>query len=419
MLEFGVIVYIARHVLPVSSPPLQDGAVAVDGQLIAAVGRRTEVLAQAGEGAEVRDLGEAILLPGLVNAHAHVELSWLSEARLPEGDYLAWLRSLVELRGHEEPEAARAAAASGIAAMVARGTVAVGDVSNRTWIPGLLSESSLWAVAFHEILGFRHADAERLLAEATAHLDAMEADTRPSAGRVRIALTPHAPHTTSAPLLKALAGRAAAAGSPLSIHVAESETEAAFLRGGAEEFRAFLAERGAWDEHWTPPGQSPVDYLDRLHVLSPRTLAVHCVHLGQRDLSRLQARGVTVVTCPRSNERLGVGTTPVPKLLAAGIPVALGTDSPASAPDLDLFAEMAALRRHHGGIGPLTALRMATVNGASALGLGDRLGSIEPGKLARLVVVPLGDTDDDPLEILISEPETVLHLDAAPWEGAG
>jgi cytosine/adenosine deaminase-related metal-dependent hydrolase len=412
-----VLVYTARHVLPISSPPLQDGALAVDGGRIAAVGRRKDVLdAAAGEAVEVRDLGDAVVLPGLVNAHTHLELSWMGGESLAEGDYLAWVRGFVEHRDREVDGVAREAAEAAIETVIARGTVAVGDVANRDWMPGLLARTPLWAVVFHELFGFRAVDAEPLVNEAARRLDAMDADAAESEGRVRVALTPHAPHTTSAALLKALAGRSAATGAPLSVHLAESETEASFLRGGAEEFREFLTERGLWDENWTPPGQSPVEYLDRLHVLTPRTLAVHCVHLGQRDVSRLQARGVTVVTCPRSNERLGVGSTPVPKLLGEGIPVALGTDSLASAADLDLFAEMATLLRQHPGIAPRAALRMATVNGASALGVDDHLGTVAPGKIPAVIVVPLGP-GDDPLETLVSEPKTVFRLEAAPWEG--
>jgi len=412
-----MLVYTARHVLPISSPPLEDGAVTVADGRVVARGPRREILAAHRGDAEVRDLGDVVLLPGLINAHTHLELAWMAEETIPGGDYLDWLRELVRRRDGEVESVARDAAEKAIAAATARGTVAVGDVGQRSWMPGLLARSRLWAVVFHELLGFRATDAEGLLERAARRLDEMEADTAGSGGRVRIALSPHAPHTTSAPLLKALAGRAAATGSPLSVHVAESEIESSFLRGGGGEFREFLVERGAWDDGFKPPGQSPVDYLDRLHVLSPRTLAVHCVHLGQRDVSRLQTRGVTVVTCPRSNERLGVGRTPVPKLLGEGIPVALGTDSMASAPDLDLFAEMAALRRQHPGIAPPTALRMATVNGAGVLGFGDRLGSIEPNKAAMLIVVPLAAPSDDPLETLVSEPEAVLSLDAAPWEG--
>ena len=113
-------------------------------------------------------------------------------------------------------------------------------------------------------------------------------------------------------------------------------------------------------------------------MLTPNTLVVHCVQVTQHEIPRMQSRGVTVVTCPRSNDYLGVGTAPVMNLLRAGIPVALGTDSLATTPDLDMFAEIAALVAAHDGLAPAAAVRMATLNGARALGLDDRLGSIEP-----------------------------------------
>ena len=141
---------------------------------------------------------------------------------------------------------------------------------------------------------------------------------------------------------------------------------------------------------------------------------MHCVNLRRQDHSKLQSRGTTVVTCPRSNRRLGVGPAAIPQLLGEGIPVALGTDSLASSPDLDLFAELVALREDHPGISPAAALRMATLNGAQALGLAEDLGSIEPGKLAELIVVPLASPDDDPLQTVVSNPETVLRLADAP-----
>ena len=181
---------------------------------------------------------------------------------------------------------------------------------------------------------------------------------------------------------------------------------------------ALFRERDVWDDAWLPPEATPVAYLARLGLLSERSLAVHCVQLDRQDHSWLQSRGVTVVACPRSNKRLGVGTAPIPELLREGIAVALGTDSLASAPDLDLFAEMAALRKDHPALAPAAVVRMATFNGARALGLADRLGSIEPGKLARLVVVPLTAPDDDPLLRACSRPEGVAPLLSARWETA-
>jgi len=409
-------VIIASCVFPVTSPPIRDGAVAIVGDRIAAVGRREEILACVESGADVHDLGPAALLPGLVNAHCHVELSWMAEDPPPGGDYAGWVRGLLERRAREEPDRARVAAERAIESMVSRGTVALGDVANETWVVPLLARSPLCGVVFHEIYSPRASEAERVLAQAIERVEllARDPDLERAGDRWRIVLAPHAPHTTSEPLLRALAGRARAAGAPLGIHASESAAEVAFLENATGPLSQLFRERGMWDDAWEPPGLTPIELLDRLGVLGPRGIAVHCVRLVHRDHAKLRSRGVHVVTCPRSNERLGVGLAPVPALLAGGVPVALGTDSLASAPDLDLFAEMAALRRAHPGLAPAAVLRMATWNGAVALGLADRLGSIEPGKLACLVVVPMNALDDDPLVTICSEPEVVWPVDRAP-----
>jgi cytosine/adenosine deaminase-related metal-dependent hydrolase len=393
--------------------------VALAGDRIVAVGRRTDVVGSTA-GAERWDLGPAVLLPGVVNAHVHVELSWMREDPPPGGDVVRWVRGLLERRRSEEPARARAAAEDAVAGMVARGTAAAGDVGNGTWVVPLLARSPLHGVAFHEIYGFRAHDAEHLLRDATGRVRSLAADPDVAAAgeRWRVVLTPHAAHTTSDELLRALARRSTALQAPLSIHVAESPAECELLAGGGGGFADLLRERGMWDDGWAAPGTSPVGHLDRLGVLSPRAIAVHCVQLGAADAARLKERGCRVVTCPRSNRRLGVGVTPVGLLLEQGVPVALGTDSLASAPDLDLFAEMAALREDHPGLAPATVLRMATLGGAEALGLAHRLGSIAPGKLARLAVVPLADDADDPLETVCSGPLRVLPLEDAPAEAA-
>jgi cytosine/adenosine deaminase-related metal-dependent hydrolase len=304
--------------------------------------------------------------------------------------------------------------------MISRGTVAVGDVANGTWVGPVIARSGLHAIVFYELYGLKSGQAEQSLEEAAQQLETLgqDPDLNSACGRVQIALTPHAPHTTSAPLLKALSGRSSACGDPLSIHVSESDAEVAFLRDGSGPLNELFRARDFLDDEWKAPGARPVGYLHRLGVLSPRTLAVHCVHLDRQDHSLLQAGGVTVVTCPRSNAKLGVGKAPIPKLMGEGVPVALGTDSLASSPDLDLFAEMAALIEEHSGLSPAAALRMATLNGARALGMADRLGSIEAGKLAELIVLPLPDPDVKPLEMVCSNPADVHRLADAPWEPA-
>ena len=407
----------SRHVLPVASAPVRDGAVLLEGDRVVAVGPRDAIAREAGEGTPWTELGEAALLPGLINAHLHLELSWMAEAKPPGGSWIGWLEDLLARRDGIKVEDMEAAAEAAIASMEARGTIAVGDVSNTGFTALPLARSRLHAVVFLEVLGFRPADAEGVLRQAAVRLDGLESDpdVKAAKARVRLALAPHAPYSVSSPLLKALAGRSGATGAPLSIHVAESEPEIAFLQSQGGPLRDLLIRRGRWDGEGTllghPAGVSPVELLDRLGVLSPRTLAVHAVHLGARDLPRLQAKGVTVVACPRSNRYLGVGVAPVPRLLGSGIPVALGTDSLASAPDLDLFAEMAALRQDHPALHPAAVLRMATINGANALGLGATFGAIAPGKTARLLQVPVAP-GEDPLEVVTSGPEEVSWVEA-------
>ncbi|HXV75949.1 MAG TPA: amidohydrolase family protein [Candidatus Polarisedimenticolaceae bacterium] len=433
-------IYSAKYVLPISSRAIADGAVAVDRGRIVAVGPAGSVSAAVGGGAERVALGDAVILPGLVNSHTHLELSWTAATRvscqrgsshispaldnaggvgppvLAHGDYAGWLRRLLELRDAGTPADAGDHVARALGAMAARGTVAVGDVTNDGSTAVRLAASPLHAVVFVELYGLRAEETERRLTEAVARLESIAAAPEVAAAgdRLRLALTPHAPHTTGPPLLRALAGRAAAARGALSVHVAESRAEVELLADGEGPLAELFRERAFLPPGWTAPGRSPVEQLRRAGALSARTLAVHCVHLEQVDRSTLQASGATVVTCPRSNAALGVGVAPVPELLREGVPVALGTDSLASAPDLDLFAEMRAAREIHPDLPAAAVVRMATLNGARALGLSDRLGSIEPGKLAELIVVPLDGAVDRPFDAICGMPEQVWRLEQAP-----
>jgi aminodeoxyfutalosine deaminase len=414
-----MIVYAAKHLLPVASPPIANGAVSIENGRIVAVGRRKDVI-KAHPGVEVRELGDAVLIPGLINAHTHVELSFVNGEPPAGGTFMTWLRDLVARRSAADASSSMQAASEAVETMMQRGTVAVGDIANGSWAAPLLARSGLYGISFLELYGFRAADAESTLAAAVKRLEEIHADRSVADAKERIAaiLTPHAAHTTSHPLLRALGGRAVASGEILSIHVAESDEESQLLRDGTGPFKDFLIERGAWDPGFKAPGMTPVAYLDRLGLLTPRTLAVHCIHIDHQDLTRLQTRGVTAVTCPRSNQRLGVGKAPVPKLLASGILVALGTDSPASSPDVDVFTELAHLRQEHPGLSPAAALRIATLNGAVALGLAKDLGTIEPGKRDALAVVPLNDPSDDPLEAATWSSEHVAPLAGAAFEAA-
>ena len=189
---------------------------------------------------------------------------------------------------------------------------------------------------------------------------------------------------------------------PSSVHLAESPEEVELLDSGEGPWRQLLERLGAWDPGWTPPECSPVQYLEQMRVLDSKLLAVHLVESSDDDLDVLRARGTTVVTCPRSNRYVGVGDPPATRFYRSGVAVAVGTDSLASNDDLNLFAELAALRRLAPSVPAAMLLDSATLVGARALGLETSAGTIEPGKLARLIAVALPPEVVDVEEYLVS-----------------
>jgi cytosine/adenosine deaminase-related metal-dependent hydrolase len=198
------------------------------------------------------------------------------------------------------------------------------------------------------------------------------------------------------------------------VHLSESAEEVQFVKDGTGPWRTFLEEVNAWDPAWVAPGVSPVQFLDDNGFLDARLLAVHGVQMSPADLARLEARGVTLVTCPRSNGHTGAGAPPLEDFYASGVRVAVGTDSLASAPDLNVFAELATMRALAPSIPATSLLESATWQGARALGFGAELGTIEPGKRARLIAVDVPPGTSDVEEYLLSGigPGDVRWIDA-------
>jgi cytosine/adenosine deaminase-related metal-dependent hydrolase len=392
-----VIRYRAAWVLPIAGPPIPGGVVLVDRDVIASVGDH--------DGGAVEDLGNVAILPGLVNAHTHLELSWM-RGQVARGTSMpAWAASLMAVRrtvSHEPPEPIAAA----IVEARASGTCLVGDVANTFASYDPLLESELSAALFRELLGFSAPDPEAVIAVVSDQIAALTpiAWLRPS-------IVPHAPYSVSPALLQAIARRSK--GRPLSIHLGESAQEIEFLRDGTGEWRALLEALGAWNPSWTPPACGPVEYLDRLGMVDAHLVAVHGVQFRDDDLSRLQSAGATVVACPRSNRWTGAGEPPIERFYASGVRVAVGTDSLASVDDLNLFAELAEIRRLAPGVPAARILESATLSGAQALGFASELGTIEPGKRAQLLAVRLPKDVPDVEECLLGgiEPGDVRWLD--------
>ncbi len=389
------VLYRAAWVLPIVSPPVRDGWVLVrDGRIAGAGGGAPP--AAAGERVE-RDLGARALLPGLVNAHTHLELSHLAGRVPPARAMPVWVCDLLAARGTGLPPPGPIAAA--IAAARRAGTALVGDVSNSLASVQPLVDSPLSALVFHELLGFALRDADAYVRAAAAALE-----TLPRSPRVRVSLTVHAPYSVSLELFDAVGRwvRAAPPAMRCSVHLGESPEEIRFLRDGAGPWRELLEALHAWNPGWRPPACGPVAYLDRLGWLTDRLLAVHGVQFDDHDLARLRATGVTLVTCPRSNQWVGVGPPPVERFYASGVRVAVGTDSLASVEDLSVFAELAALRRLGPSVPARRLLASATREGAVALGFGEELGAIAPGLRAELVAVDVPRRVADVEEYLVS-----------------
>ena len=398
-----MISYRGAWVVPIATPPIPGGVVTIDRDRIVSVGPF--------EGGKAKDVGLVALLPGLVNAHTHLELSWMRGQVPPRESMPAWAASLMELRrtvASEPSEPIRDA----INEARASGTCLLGDVTNTLTTYEPLLNSNLSAALFRELLGFAATDPEGLVAAAAAQL----AQLTPGA-RLRPSIVPHAPYSVSPDLFRAIAqwqrGRMAE-GARFSVHLGESRQEIEFLQSGTGEWRTLLESLGVWNPAWTPPRCGPVEYLERLGVVRSNVLAVHGVQFGDDDLARLAAAGATVVTCPRSNRWTGAGTPPIERFYASGARVAVGTDSLASVQDLNLFAELAEMRRIAPQIPASRLIGSATKSGAEALGFGSDLGTLEPGKRAKILAVRVPEGVADVEEYLVSgiEPGAIQWLDS-------
>ena len=406
--------YHADWVLPITEPPIHHGWVAIDHARVVACGRLgpAEKRADLIKSTEV-ELGHVALLPGLVNAHTHLELSYLRDEVPPASAFVTWIRAVVAARRHQpEPGGAGVLAAveRGIGEAIASGTALVGDISNTLVTFAPLAHSALAAVVFYELLRFNAPDPEAIVEQACRRIDMLEPTER-----VRASLAAHAPYSVAPLVLRAIR-RAIDRDpfSPCSVHLSESVEEVEFIKDGSGPWRAFLEEIGSWNPGWVAPGVSPVEYLDTAGFLHGRLLAVHGVQMSASDLARLASHGATLVTCPRSNGHTGAGAPPLTEFYASGVRVAIGTDSLASAPDLNVFAELATMRALAPSVPASSLIESATLQGARALGCEADYGTIEPGKCARLITVAIPPGTGDVEEYLVSgvQPAQIRWVEA-------
>jgi cytosine/adenosine deaminase-related metal-dependent hydrolase len=377
----------ARAVLPISRPPISNGAILISGNRIAKLGRWLD-LARA-ERDETIDLGDVILLPGLINAHCHLDYTDMAGQFPPPKIFSDWLKLITTAKGHwSQPDYARSWL-NGAQMLLRTGTTTVGDIEA---VPDLLPEvwklSGVRVVSFLEMIGITgRRKPEAILQEALDRIDLLKV------GRCCAGLSPHAPYSTMPELLKLSAAAARQRRLRLCVHVAES----------AQEFEMFVDGRGEMFE-WLRRSMrdmsdcglgSPVRHLARCGMLGENLLAVHVNYLAKGDATLLAKHKVHVVHCPRSHHYFRHESFPMRRLLRAGVNVCLGSDSLASVfktwretVELNMFEEMRTFSNQNPWLSSKMILRMATMNGARALGMEGQIGELTPKSFADLVAIP-------------------------------
>jgi cytosine/adenosine deaminase-related metal-dependent hydrolase len=412
------VLLLADWVLPVSSAPLADAGLRVEGEAISVVGPAAQLRARYGD-EETMSFPGCALLPGFVNTHTHLELSAFQGFTRPSG-FAHWMLRLLLARGRLDPTDYQASALWGAYECLRCGTTSVGDTAyDGPAVARAAREAGLRARVYQEVFGLDDAvlsaamerlegAIDRIRNEATGATRTaatwaaatQEGATPAAVPLVEAGVSPHAPYTVSARLYREAARFARRAGLRLATHVAESAAEVELLAKGTGAIPQTYRAARMWNAGgWTPPGVSPVSHVLGADALGPQTLVIHAVQVDGTDIGTLAASGAAVAHCPRSNARLRCGSAPVGAFLAAGVPVGLGTDSLASNDSLDMFVEMraalrAAAERAAAGdsvaaLTPERVLRIATLEGAAALGWADRTGSLEPGKSADVIAVML------------------------------
>jgi cytosine/adenosine deaminase-related metal-dependent hydrolase len=358
--------YSARWVLPVSAPPIEHGAVVVEGERIAAVGPRAEIVERFPE-SKLQSFGEAIILPGLINTHTHLELTALrGYLENEERNFFAWLRKLtlarLELMTLDD---IRVSATWGACEAVRAGITSVDDASDSALLSMMaLRDVGLRGIVYQESFG---PDA-RLATENFEKLKVKVQELRANETTlVRTGVSPHAPYTVCGPQLEMIADLAMAENLPLMMHAAESEAEELFLREGCGVFAEGLARRSI---EWTAPRMSTIQYLKQRGVLNVRPLLAHCIRVDDIDIETLRDTGAKVAHCPKSNAKLGHGRAPLAKFIEAGVNVGLGSDSVASNNTCDILEEarFATLLARAGGSDISAATAFDAATGALTVG---------------------------------------------------
>jgi cytosine/adenosine deaminase-related metal-dependent hydrolase len=388
----------ARWVLPISTPPIENGEVVVEEDRIVDV--RPSPAGQVSS--DVHDLGNAVLMPGLVNVHTHLDYT-LMRGLLEDVAFFPWIRELTARKAALTEEDWVASATIGAAEAVAGGVTTIGECTDSGAAMIGAKRIGLRGIVYQEVFGL---DEIPTVEETIQALDLKVRALRWQAtgSHLGIGISPHAPYTVRPDLFRALAGYAIKEGLPVCIHAAESQAEVDLIRNACGTIAEMFTRR---EIVWSAPGCTTVQYLDSLGALTPQTLLVHGIQLSAGDREIVRRSGAAWAHCPKSNAKLGNGIAALGLMLGCGPEdqprVGLGSDSVASNNTIDMFEEMRfavllqrARSRRYDAMTARQAVELATIHGARALGMDDQIGSLEPGKQADLTAVRLDNVTTMP-----------------------
>ena len=387
----------AKYVMPDSHTIIENGAVAIHGSRIVDIGLYPAI--RTSNTSQPHDLGEAVLMPGLVNAHTHLDLTSIADAVQRTPKFTDWIFQIV---GKRNPSTVEPSVRQGVQQSLAGGATTVGDIDGTGESVQVLRDTPIRKVVFCEALGFFGEHAATGLARLTAYLDSPPVPD----SLLTPALSPHAPYSTSADIYR----QCVASGLSICTHIAETKEELEFLSSGTGAFVGYLEAFGISTAEWHPPQLTSVQYMKTLGVLRKKSLLAHCNYLTDADVTILAESGASVVFCPRSHHYFYHTDHPVVRLIESGINVAIGTDSLASNWSLSLLDELKFLARTQPCIRPETLFDMVTCNGAKALGLA-RVGRLEKNWQADIIAVQIPNDGRPVIEqILNSSSENLLTV---------
>ncbi|MFZ3089915.1 MAG: amidohydrolase family protein [Nitrospirota bacterium] len=394
----------AEIILPVSYSPIFNAAILIENGKIRDIGIKDEIINRY-RSHELMEFKDAALMPGLINLHAHLELTALKDRIFKEDtELMHWILRLVDEKKATSAEVLSSGSEKGITEAISTGTTTISDISTNGESFYKLKKTGIRGIVYKELLNFDDTKALCCWKKAIEDIESLRKD---ETALLSIGISPHSPYSVSPRLLGLIQGYAEKENLKLTMHVSESREEIKFISEDKGPIKDIYLKRFKWDKYKRQvfgDCKSPVEYLEKEGLLSPEFLLVHGVHLNNDDIKRLARKGVPVVHCPRSNVFIGVGVAPFYNLISEGITVGLGTDSCASNYSLNMWDEMRFAYLLHNRINDkkITAediIMAATINGAKALGLDDKTGTIEIGKEADIIAVrfPKRDTDIYPV----------------------